>query len=70
MNQNPLEKGPERILTKEEVMKVMSRFLENPVLTRELFNAQGLYLLEVQVKGKEHTNMVISPIFGDSPANI
>jgi hypothetical protein len=53
MNQNSFEKGPERILTKEEVMRVMSRFLENPVLTRELSNAQGLYLLEVQVNGKE-----------------
>src|SRR3989344_3203805 len=53
MNQNPLEKGPEQIPTKEEVLEVMARFLGNPFLTRELPDNKGLYLLEAQVSGKE-----------------
>ncbi len=53
MNQNPLEKNPERIPTKEEVVMAMSRFLENLAVTREISDSKGLYLLEAQVAGKE-----------------
>ncbi len=47
------EKGPEKILDKNEVMQEMLRFSEKPVLERELFDENGLlYLLEVSIKGK------------------
>jgi hypothetical protein len=48
---NQIEKGPERIPTKEEVMKIISRFERNFVFVRELADEQGLYLLEVKVEG-------------------
>ena len=49
----PIERKPERVLTKEEVMFAMSRFAENPTVLRELSNEAGLYLLEVQVEGEQ-----------------
>lgn len=58
MNQNPLEKNPERILSKEEVIITMSRFLENLTVTRELSDDKGLYLLEAQVAGKESGEVI------------
>ena len=56
--QNPFEKGPERILTKEEIMSTISyiasrRSPENPKLIRELSDEQGLYLLEAAIEGDE-----------------
>ncbi|KKP64942.1 MAG: hypothetical protein UR62_C0003G0021 [Candidatus Nomurabacteria bacterium GW2011_GWF2_35_12] len=58
MNQNPLEKGPEKILTKEEVLRVISRFLENSTVTRELSDDKGLYLLETQVAEEEQKEII------------
>lgn len=51
--ENSIEKGPEMIPTKEEVMEIISRFEKNTAFVRELSDEQGLYLLEVQVEGKE-----------------
>ena len=50
--ENSFEKGPEKIPTKAEVMEVISRFAENTILTRELSDEQGLYLLEVKIEGE------------------
>jgi hypothetical protein len=58
MNQNPLEKSPERIPTKVEVMEIISRFVENPTISRELSDAQGLYLLEAEIKGQEQGEII------------
>lgn len=57
--ENPIEKGPERIPTKGEVMEVISRFAENAVLVRELSDEKGLYLLEVKVENKESTESTL-----------
>lgn len=63
-NFNYIEKGPERMPSKEEVLEVISRHIEKNVsqmekvskmeLTKELSDEQGLYLLEakVEVAGK------------------
>jgi len=51
--ENSIEKGPERIPIKEEVMEVISRFEKATTFVRELSDEQGLYLLEVQAEGKE-----------------
>ncbi len=56
--ENPIEKGPERILTKEDVMEVIARHAENAILVRELSDEQGLYLLEVKVEGKESDEII------------
>lgn len=53
MNENLIERIRERIFTKGEVMEIISRFVENPTLTRELSDNDGLYLLEAEVPGKE-----------------
>lgn len=58
MNQNPLEKSPERIPNKEEMVLAMARFLENLSVTRELSDNVGLYLLEAQVAGKEEGEII------------
>ncbi len=47
------ENTPERILTKDEVMKIISRFVENPTIVSELSNEQGLYSLEVKNQSDE-----------------
>ncbi|MEK7609976.1 MAG: hypothetical protein AAB470_02560 [Patescibacteria group bacterium] len=47
------EKGPERIPTKEEVLEVIARYIENATFVRELSDEQGLYLLEVKVQGEK-----------------
>jgi len=47
------EKGPEGIPTKEEVLAVISRYAEGAPIVRELSDGRGLYLLEVEIKGKE-----------------
>ena len=51
--ENQIEKGPERIPTKAEVMEVIARFAENSTLVKELSDGQGLYLLWVKAEGKE-----------------
>ena len=51
---NSIEGGPERILTKAEVVEVMVRYAENGTVARELYDEQdGLYLLEIKVEGKK-----------------
>ncbi len=47
--ENFTERGPERILSKEEVLNAIRRYAENVELVRELSDQQGLYLLEVKV---------------------
>ncbi len=49
--ENPIEKGPERILSKEEVLEVLNRFESNPTITRELVDENGLYMLEATGPG-------------------
>ena len=49
--ENQFEKGPERILSKEEVLEKISRFAENSTITRELSDEQGLCILETKVEG-------------------
>lgn len=51
--ENFIEKGPERILTKAEVIEIITRYAENATLVRELSDEQGLYLLEAKIKGKK-----------------
>ena len=53
MMENSFERKQERILTREEVIEVISRYVENFTLVRELTDEQGLYLLEAQIDGKE-----------------
>lgn len=48
-----IEKSPERILTKSEVMEGMGIFVENGRVERELSDVRGLYLLEVIIDGEE-----------------
>lgn len=48
--ENPFENKPAEILTKE---KILSRIPERAHLVRELSDEQGLYLLEVEVKGEK-----------------
>jgi hypothetical protein len=50
--ENQIERGPERILNKEEVLEAISRFVENATLVRELSDEHGLYLLEVKIPGE------------------
>ena len=57
--ENFIEKGPERILTKEEVMEVISRYAENATLIRELSDEQGLYLLEVKIDSEKPGEMTL-----------
>jgi hypothetical protein len=56
--ENYIEKGPERILGKEEVLEVISKYAEGAQLVRELSDDQGLYLLEAKVEGKEPGEVV------------
>ncbi len=53
-----MESSPERIPSKNEVLIFISRFVENPTVTRELSDSKGLYLLEVQTKGTEQGEIV------------
>ena len=56
--ENFIEKGHERILTKEEVMEVIVRYAENTTFVRELSDEQGLYLLEVKIEGKKQGDSI------------
>jgi len=47
------EKGPERILTKEEVVEKIKTFAENYEIRRELSDENGLYLFEVTLPDPE-----------------
>jgi len=59
--ENNIEKGPEGFLTKEEVLKVLSRWVsleadaetEPAKIRRELSDEQGLYLLELEEEGEQ-----------------
>jgi len=53
MENKIFEAGPEKIPTKEEVMKIVSVFAENTVFVRELADDKGLYLLEVKVESEK-----------------
>ena len=46
-----MEKGPERIPTEQEVMEIVSGFIEGCTVERTLSDEQGLYLLEAKVPG-------------------
>ena len=48
-----IEKGPERVLAKSEVMEGMEMFVQNAQITRELSDERGLYLLEVMTEGEK-----------------
>ena len=53
-----IEKGAERIPTREEVLEIISHFAENVVLVRELSDEQGTYLLEVKVEGEKSDGVI------------
>ena len=48
--ENYIEKGQERIPSREEVLEIIFRHAENAVLVQELSDDQGLYLLEAKVE--------------------
>lgn len=48
-----IERGPERLPTKEEVLEVIGRFAEGGHITAEFSDAQGLYVLELEVEGEK-----------------
>ena len=52
MNENKIESKQEKIPTREEVLEIISHFAENPILARELFDKDGLYLLEVKIENE------------------
>ncbi|MFA5791437.1 MAG: hypothetical protein WC884_00145 [Candidatus Paceibacterota bacterium] len=47
------EKSPDHILSREEVIEVLSRYAERGVITRELSNEDGIYLLEMTTEGPQ-----------------
>ena len=51
--ENNIEKGPERIPSKEEVLEIIARYAEKGVFVRELADEKGIYLLEVRVDGEK-----------------
>jgi hypothetical protein len=51
--ENFIEKGPEQILSKEEVLEAISRYAENAEIVRELSDENGLYLLEAKILGEK-----------------
>ena len=56
MMENQIEKGPERIPTKKEVMEIIARYVESPeklVTLREISDMNGLTLLDLRIEGKE-----------------
>ena len=51
--ENQTERGPERILTKEEVMEVIGRYAENAEVTEEILDEEGLlFRLTAKSEGK------------------
>jgi hypothetical protein len=46
-----IERGPERIPTRAEVVERITRYNESAVVTRERSDAEGLYLLEADAPG-------------------
>lgn len=46
------EKKAERVLTSGEVLEAISERAEGFILSRELSDEQGVYLLEVEIKGE------------------
>jgi len=56
--ENPFEKAPEMIPTKEQVLEVISHFAENFTFVRELSDELGPYLIEVKVEDKESGDFI------------
>jgi hypothetical protein len=50
---NSPERSPEKILTSEEVLQVLSQYAEGFTPGRELSDEKGVYLREVEVKGEK-----------------
>ncbi len=58
--ENEIEKEPEHIPTKEEVMEIIDRRMEPPekfTTLRELYDEQGLCLLDLRIEGKQPGEM-------------
>ncbi|MEY2664749.1 MAG: hypothetical protein RIT04_557 [Candidatus Parcubacteria bacterium] len=51
--ENMVEKAPERILSKEEVLEAIRYYAENAEAARELSDEQGLYLFEAKIAGEK-----------------
>jgi hypothetical protein len=51
--ENPFEKIPERVPTKEDVLNFISRFAENFAVEDERSDNQGIYSLKARVENKE-----------------
>jgi len=47
------EESPENILTREDILREMSRFVEGVDISRELSDSQGIYLLEIVTPGEK-----------------
>jgi hypothetical protein len=48
-----IEKGPEKVPTREEVLEIISRSTEGSIFVRELSDENGLYLLETRKEGEK-----------------
>jgi hypothetical protein len=55
-SRNSPERGPEKILTSEEVLHALSRYAEGFTVGRELSDEKGVYLREVTVPGEKEGN--------------
>ena len=53
MEGRTIEKGPERLPTRDEVLEVIGKLAENAQVVRELSDERGLYLLEAEVAGEK-----------------
>ena len=44
---------PECIPTKDEIIEIIKRHAENAIVTRELYDENGIYLLELKTEGEK-----------------
>ena len=52
------EKGPERILTRDQVLERISALSENHEIRRELYDQKGIYLVEAVIPGEKEGETV------------
>lgn len=53
MPESGSEESPERILTLEKVVEKILAYAENARIVRSLYDGKGLYVLEMEIEGKE-----------------
>jgi hypothetical protein len=66
---NRQENSAERIPSREEVISEIGKHCENPIVTRELSDEMGVYLLEMEVPGDKpgETTLYIYQRKGEFP---